>query len=383
MSNKRFILSIIALYIASLGQFIYNTSALYVFWPLAFVLSGISLKDLFKQEYFKYYCVLWVPFLISWAFAVDGGVAYREIRMMLGVVLTALTFFSLGRNPKTIPWLYGAFAVFYAGMFYYVQKSGILLGFDIQSQRLDMEGLNANFFGYYTFYLTFAIFILADIVSNSKLKALYRYLFFAMIPLSAVIALLTASRQILIVQVPVVLALLYVRYFTRFKAKTVLIALIAVCAIWILYGESILDTFDNSMLNQRSQLDVGEDARTYHLLKAFGIGADNFLVGVGPGCYSTFSNGYFSHCTYTELFANYGIFTACFYIWILSHFAITQWRRYRTSKDNVYLSFFVFGVIFIVDNFFYVFYTGMWLMAFFFLIVLHSEQYYKQQITYR
>ena len=126
---------------------------------------------------------------------------------------------------------------------------------------------------------------------------------------------------------------------------------------------------------------MGEDARTYHIYKALSIGADNLFVGVGPGCYSTFSNGYFSHCTYTELFANYGIFEALFYIWILSHFASVQLKRYKQYKDTQYLTFFVFGVIFIVDNFFYVFYTGMWLMAFFFLVALHSEQYYRQQIS--
>lgn len=379
MPNIRYFATLAALYFAAFGNFLFNQISLYVGWPLAFIFSGIQIKHVLKQSYFKYYIILWVFFLISWIFAVDFDVAFSEIKMMLGVVVSAITLFSIGRNEKTIPWLYGAFLVFYIGMIYTVQKTGILLGFDIQSERLSLDNLNANFFGYYTFYLTFSVFILGDIIYNVKLKIIFKWLFILMIPLSAIIALLTASRQVIIVQAPTITILLILRYFTKFKTKNIIVALLVILIVIGLYGSTISNIFDNSILNQRSQIDTGEDARMVHLIHATQIGLDNLLVGVGPGCYKTFTGGFFSHCSYTEIFANYGLMATIFYIWILSHFAWTQWKRFKKSKDKMYLSFCIFGLIFIVDNMFYVFYTGMWLMAFFFLVVIHSDIYYRRQ----
>lgn len=41
--------------------------------------------------------------------------------------------------------------------------------------------------------------------------------------------------------------------------------------------------------------------------------------------------------------------------------------------------FFICGLIYVFDNFFYVFYIDLWLIGFFMLLASHSEQYYKFQ----
>lgn len=374
--KNRFILVILFLYLAAFGQFNYNQIALYIFWPLVLVLSGISIKSLYNKEYCVYYVRLWFFFLLSWILATNEANALVEIKMMLGVLLAVVTFYTLGDKYKNIPWMYGSFIVFYLGMIYYIYRNDLLLDFDYQTQRLDTDNLNANFFGYYTFYLTFSIFILRDIIHGNIAKKIFEWLFFLMVPLSAGIALLTASRQILIVQIPIISILFIIRYNNRNKLRNLFIALFAFLFIWIAFGHRIESVFDNSLLNQRAQMDTGEDARTVHIIHAIQIGCENLIFGVGPGCYKHFARGCFSHCSYTELFANYGLFAVLFYMWILFHFVKTQWKRYRIYNDKFFLSFFTFGVIFIIDNMFYVFYTGMWLMAFFFLVVIHSEHYY-------
>ena len=377
MTKKlRFVLVILFLYLAAFGQFNYNQIALYVFWPLVLVFTGINIKSIYNKEYCVYYIRLWLFFILSWILAINETFAFAEIKMMLGVLLAVVTFYTLGNKYKNIPWMYGSFIVFYIGMIYYIYRNDLLADFDYQTQRLDAENLNANFFGYYTFYLTFSVFIMRDIITVNRIKKIFEWLFFLMVPLSAIIALLTASRQILIVQIPIISLLLLVRYNDKNKRRNLFFALLLLIFVWIAFGHRIENIFDNSMLNQRAQMDTGEDARTVHLIRAIQIGCENLIFGVGPGCYKHFSGGTFSHCSYTELFANYGLCAALFYIWMLFHFVKTQWNRYKIYNDKVFLSFCTFGVIFIIDNMFYVFYTGMWLMAFFFLVVIHSEHYY-------
>ena len=378
----QFLLSIAVLYFAAFGQFLYNSYSLYIFWPMAFLLSGINIKYAFKQSYFRQYALLWVFFIISFLFAVDMQVAFLEIKMMLGVILSIITLFSSGKKKEMIPWLYGSFVFFYAGMIYYVLRSGILMDFDYQKQRLDMDELNANFFGYYTFYLTYAVFMLAEIVKMPLLKKVFRWLFFAMIPLSGVVSLLTASRQIVVIQVPVILVLLMVRYASKNWTRFAFISVATVVLCAVLFGSTLSDIFEQSMLLKRAQMDVEEDARTVLMAKALQVGCSSPFWGVGPGCFKLFTDGIFSHCNYTELFANYGIFTLLIYVYILWYFISKQWHRFKSTGDRMYLTFGIFGVIFAVDNLFYVFYTGLWLMAFFFLVAFHSEAYFRQNRLY-
>lgn len=49
----------------------------------------------------------------------------------------------------------------------------------------------------------------------------------------------------------------------------------------------------------------------------------------------------------------------------------------RTYRDKAYLVFFICGLIYLFDNFFYVFYVDLWLIGFFILLASYSETYYK------
>lgn len=71
------------------------------------------------------------------------------------------------------------------------------------ADRLNDAKLNANTMAYYTFYATMAAFLLSDMVQSINYRKLFKILFLAMIPISFV-AIVTASRQVLIIQIPLI-----------------------------------------------------------------------------------------------------------------------------------------------------------------------------------
>ena len=249
-----------------------------------------------------------------------------------------------------------------------------------ETDRLDDDKLNANTLAYFLFYATFALFELRRFVSNGFIKRLLEVCFILMIPISFIVALLTASRQVLIIQIPLILALLYIRYMLKTKLITKFLLLIVVSASVIVVAPRVSDIYEDSYLKTRNEIDVKEDSRILLLNNAISVGNEYFPLGVGPANYIFYSpNGHFSHNTYAELYANEGVVGLYLYLWLVMLFARRQWKRYRASRDKQYLIFFIFGIIYIVDGFFYVFYPHLWLMGFFMLVASHSEAYYREQ----
>ena len=57
-----------------------------------------------------------------------------------------------------------------------------------------------------------------------------------------------------------------------------------------------------------------------------------------------------------------------------------QVRRYIAYRDKEYLYFAVFGIFFIIDQIFYVFYADLYLISFFILVATHSETYHQKRM---
>ena len=171
--------------------------------------------------------------------------------------------------------------------------------------------------------------------------------------------------------------LLYIRYLrnkpTHRKVIFIIIS-ICVCAFFV---SDLLDIYSNSYLYTRSSENVKDDIRRYLMEDAFNVGLDNFFTGVGTGCYCIVSRyGGFSHTTYIELFANTGILGSLIFIWAILNFLMTQLRRYKSTNDLLFLLFLIFGLFFAFDNFFYVFYSSVWLLGIFLLVAAHGDQHY-------
>ena len=129
-----------------------------------------------------------------------------------------------------------------------------------------------------------------------------------MIPLSFFVALTTASRQVLIIQIPLIVLLLWIRYFQGGKKKTkLLFVFITVIAIIVLLPK-VVPIFQDSYLAERSQESVKDDTRVFLMKDAIRVGFEHFPIGVGAGNYQKYAPwGYISHNTFTELFANTGV----------------------------------------------------------------------------
>ncbi len=154
-----------------------------------------------------------------------------------------------------------------------------------------------------------------------------------------------------------------------------LVFLVVLLAIFLPRVESI---YEDSYLARRSEISVNEDSRATLAKEAISVGLDHFPLGVGVGNFYMFSRTKrFSHNSYTELFANVGIVGLVLFLILVMSFMKAQWKRFRATKDKVFAYFGTFGLIFIIDQFFYVFYLDQWLISFYILVATHSDTYYN------
>lgn len=361
-----------------------NRIALYVAIPLAVVVTFIKRKKIVVNRYegFLFGLYLWDFFSILWAQYPDT--ANRELHRILGAILLVYVMSANGDEENLRKYLYFVFILLYVGAWYYsINNSLIVMEQSSDQDRLNDEKLNANTMAYYTFYATMSIFFLADLFSSRLAKISCNILFLGMIPLSFFVALATASRQVLIIQIPLMSLLIYERYIRESKKISKLLFTIAFVSVFVAIMPTALELYDNSYLAVRSGKDIYEDSRWLLLNDAVRVGFEHFPFGVGIGNYINYSfNRHFSHCSFTELFANNGVVGLFLYVYLLWYFVGNQWKYYKRTSDRKFIVFLIFGIIFIADQVFYVFYTDLWLISFFALVAAHSESYYKK-ITLR
>lgn len=373
-------ISIILLYfsaLVSLNMELVSIS-LYIALPLSFIFSLYQnpIQRLFENRYFKLLIILYLWCAFTSIFAINYDASARQFNQILGVILLFATIVNLSHNKKNIPWLYGLYIILALSVFNYVRENIYTIAFDVSTSRIGDEKLNTNTIAYYTFFLTCSFYILSSLQIKKYICKLFTIAFFMMIPASFLIAIYTASRQVLIIQIPLIVLLIYVRYFygNRNILKYSIIGIIVVGAGFLYLSDNISNTYDNSFLKQRSEAKIEKDPRVVLMEEAVQVGLKNPLVGVGPGNFAVVQPQHmFSHCSFTELFANSGLPAALLFLYLLGSFPLLQFRNYKRYKNKTCLIFAVIGVIYFFYNFFYVFYIDLWLMSFFALITSHAE----------
>lgn len=380
--KKKEILCIILLYFAASVSLIdsLNPLALYGAIPLSFLISlsvGNSLKT---NNYLKRLLVLILWVAATYFSAVYVEEANNQMKNLLGVFVLSMTIANLSSDKRCVPWLYGVFIILLIQALVYANSHIMIEGFDTATDRLNDEKLNANTVAYYTFFVTFAIYELGNsfLIKNRVIANIFRLLFLAMYGVSFTVAILTGSRQVLIIQIPLLALLTFIRYIegTSLKRKLLFVLIAAVACVASI--DPITKSYDNSYLKVRSETKAKDDVRALLLQDAIKVGCQHPIMGVGPGNYVRYSfNRHFSHCTYTELFANTGVIGALIYVSLLLMFITSQWKRFWKYRDKTYLVFLVCGLIYLFDNFFYVFYVDLWLIGFFILLASHSETYFN------
>jgi len=300
----------------------------------------------------------------------------KEFKIIAGCFAVSIIFYTLAQNKRYIPWLYLTFLLIVLVNYIYV-KNNILDGFNVGYERIDDEKMNANRFGYFLFYSVCAIFVFGEIFTDYKRK-LSRIFLFAFIAIIPYFALITMSRQIFVIVIPFCLFSIIYRYnpFSSIKRLVVYGVLLAIFIFIIYYY--YLPLYEASIFVDRLSRDVTEDSRYALIVGGFLLGFQNPLFGVGPGNVLLYLNGSFTHSSYAELFAASGLFPLVLFISLIAKFILEQWRRYRQTNDKLFMYFFMTGIFWAAYNWFYVFYSSLWLMCFLFLLIGHSNQYYKE-----
>lgn len=362
---------------ASLLSDLINQLALYVALPLAFILS-CNLGKSRPNKYMKILFLLYIWIAISLLWATNTNLAFRQLQQILGAFVLCFILSVNALKQKNLPWLYTIFIILLIGDWYYAYNNifGLI---DLGVDRMDDEKLNANSLAYHTFYVTMAVYFMGDMLSN-RLSKLFKVAFLFIIPLSFYTAILTASRQVLLIQLPLICVLLYCRYWEHTRISNRILFLFVACGFLLASAPKIMEVYDNSTLKARSELNINDDSRTKLAKDAFQVAIENLPFGVGANNYMVYSyNKHFSHNNYLELLANEGIIGLFLYLWLVLRFLQLQIKRFIRYNDKMFIVFSTFGAFYIIDGIFYVFYPQIWLISFFILVATHSETYYRNK----
>lgn len=355
-----------------------NTVGLYLAIPLACMIATLFNKGFHTNIYEKLLYGLFVWDCIAYLWADNKELASTELHMILGAFLFVYCISIFARKLRLIPYLYFVYVLLYLSAWNYAIHNIFTMMVD-DSDRLNDEVLNANTMAYYTFYVSYLLFMLWQISKNKWMKRTWLFLFWIMIPASFGVSLLTASRQVMIIQVPLYSLLIYQRYFKGSSMrKKMYFSLVALTVMVSLSGK-IINTYDNSFLKERAEKNVADDSRMELVRDATKVALKNMPLGVGSANYQGVSSRrQISHNSYLEAFVNMGIIGLILYAALMMSFAIRQWKRYKRYDDKMYFYFFTFGLIYVLDGVFFVFYNAIWLISFFMLVAAHSETYYSE-----
>ena len=300
----------------------------------------------------------------------------ESLRLMVPIIATflvSMSVYAITRMNRNAPMLFLVYVLLFAMlMIMNVLSSGFTTDFDY-SNELERRGnsvLNANEYAYYSLFaiIGWRIYFLIKNVSLNRFILLSLYLLSASV--SFFVALMIASRQVLILQIPILLFFFYLDFVKgkRNKSFAVILAIIIVIA-----SPFVIHQYDNSYLATRSEVGFQEDARSDLIINAIDEGMANPILGIGLG-----ANVHFSHSTYTHLLSRSGIPALIAFGLIIGKCIFEQWRRYIRLKQSRFLLYWGCLIIIAIGNFTYSYLSDPFLMPIMFAIIGCSETDYQR-----
>ena len=351
----------------------YYVASLYVAIPLLIVYSfGFYRKYIFKSQYWPPYLIMIIWMFVSTAMSDTANDGYRCMIPITASFLLAFASYAIIRRNKHYWLIYVSYILLLVYLIYqnFIER-GFVQSFDYSSEaeRNSSMKLNANDYAYYTLFATMSLKLIFEFF-GSKVCSFFKvitYISFAF--LSFYVALFTASRQVLILQIPLLAFFFFYDFMWGKNGKigylfVLLLLLIAVVP-------SLNSIYSNSYLSVRSEVGYQDDVRSEILQKAFVQGLENPLFGLGIG-----ADTFFSHCTYTHLFARCGLIAAICFLLILYKAAMIQLKRYKISGDKSFLLYFVLILFIVVGNFTYSYMQEPFMMTIMFVILGDSDRNY-------
>ena len=322
-----------------------NKIALYVVIPLLCVITFIRKKNIIftsKPLIIHFLLVLWMGFTSLNAVYVDAA---RDgmIRLVSTFLLSVVIYGLAKKSSINIKWLYIVYMANFVSLMYYGYT---VIGFEkvyLSGERLNDETLNANSLAYFLFYSSFGLLMLTNwIITNIYEKIALGLI----IILTIVVSVLTASRQVVFIQIPLILGYIGLKYI-RFTMKNIFKAIIVIPLLLVLLLPVLSNIFEGSTLEKRMSTDIEEDSRFELLVAATEVGIEHPVLGVGTSNFIFYNKRHeFSHSTYFELFAGNGLIGLVLFISLLYHSLKLQYKRYKRTKDIQFLFFILFFLVF-------------------------------------
>lgn len=367
----------------------YHSISLYVITPFLFVFSIYKTPYLFKDNYIIAYLVIMFWSLITCFTSINQAESWIAYRVMAGCFMISFIMYSFitrSNSPQRTTAIFFTFILLFLTTFIYLYLSGDMYALDTTTDRLEGKNMNGNDIAYELFHVVIVVFIFINAIRdvNSMFKMIISVF---LVFLSLWCSILTGSRQIVVVIIPLVVvsAFFSLNINKSSKSKRFIRLLLVFIGIGIVIGvfqRYFYNTLMNSFLYTRMQDNMAEDSRVGMISRAFVAGVEHPFFGVGTGCFYLYDRSrHFSHCTYTELFANSGIIPLIAYLYMVIKFMVEQRKRYRITKDRVFLYLFICSIFWAAYNFFYAFNTTAWSMSFFFLLIGYSNNAYRTKIV--
>ena len=374
--SNSYIPVLLFLFAALMWRTPYYVTSLYIAIPLLIVYCFWCYKDIIvKSKYWTPYLLMIMWMFISTVMSDTVNEGFRRMVPIAASFLLAFAGYAVVRKNNNYWVIYVSYIVLLAYLIYQnFVEDGFIQSFDYSSEaeRNSSMRLNANDYAYYTLFATMSLKLFFEFF-DSKVCSFYKviaYIAFAL--LSFYVALFTASRQVLALQIPLLAFFFFYDFMWGRKGNMGYLFLLLSLLIAVI--PSLNSIYSNSYLSVRSQVSYQEDVRSVILEQAFFQGMENPLFGLGIG-----ANTFFSHCTYTHLFARCGLFAVMCFIVILYKAVKTQLKRYKLSGDRVFILYFVLVLFIVVGNFTYSYMQEPFMMTILFVILANSDRNYMRK----
>jgi hypothetical protein len=362
---------------------------------ILFVLTFVKNKslDISKNETIKFFLIffLWTSFCSILATNSDAAIKTQGKLLVVFFLMYIVYDFA----KKSINHVFVVYIIYIALiplLTYGVIKDegfGALLNArqsSLRNKEFNEWEYDPNTLGYFVFFGTNFAFIIFSFVKKNLTNKIVLGL---LIVLSFFLVLYSASRGAFVIFTALVLlSVSVIALGKKLDQKGYLVVYFIFAAIIASASVGLIQSLiQDSALEQRLEQDNEETTRRLHITEAFNVGLSNPIMGVGGGNYAyvprSFEQGSFSHCSYTEAFANYGIFGLALLIFLyFKYFQLLRkcFKNKAIQEKEVLYYLGIFLVCFIVYNVFYVTYLtvefmGAYIAAYVHLVHLNRKEY--------
>ena len=355
----------------------YYRQSLYVVIPVLIVVSFFRWwKTIFNSRYWWPYFLLIIWMVLASYFSEYRSESFQRMIPMFAAFLLSFSTYAIAIKGDNAKILYLSYCLFFFLIMYMsFTVTGFVQDFDYADEhdRESNSRMDANSYAYYSLFLTMSARMILNRRNIHIPQVLLFIIYIILLIITFYVALFTAARQVMYINIPLILMLIYNDFIREGKTERKILFFAGAIALAVVILPIFTRYYNNSFLATRSEVSFAEDGRSRMMKNAMILAFDNPIFGVGFGAPITFS-----HNTYTHLASRCGFPALFLYVIILLRFVFTQFKRWRRTNDNTFFLYLICGFFYLVGNFLYSYIDGPFMMAFLFLLIADSENYLRK-----